>query len=180
MQENYAAKHYDENLVLQEMAPVFSWFRAHAAKDAVILPSPNDIRLSELIPVYTDSLVYYSEPFFCLSLIPEEETRYRMLAAYRLFALSAEEAAAHPYSWDGSIFLTSDTKRPAAFMKNAREKFASEYAGMGGKDGLTLAKKYRVDFIVGVRRKDDAVLRKLLDEGCKMVYDDAWYWVVKI
>lgn len=180
MQENHLRKHFDENLKLQEMAPVFSWLKAHAAKDMVILPSPNDIRLSELLPVYTNSFVYYSEPFFCLSLISDGETRFRMLASYRLFSFTREEAAAHPYSWDGSVFLTSDTKRAGEFMRSAKKKFASEYDGMRAKDALELAKRYTLNYIIGVRGKDDAALRMLLDKGCEKVYDDPYYWVVKI
>ena len=112
-------------MALQKVAPLLAWLSANTSTDDVVLPSPNDVRLSELIPIYAGSYVYYSEPFFCLSLIPALETRYRMLVSYRVFGLSPKEAEIHPYAWDGAIFLTSDTNRPKGYASAERQKMIS-------------------------------------------------------
>lgn len=179
MQVNYHRINFDENLKLQEMAGVLRWLDANASPDDVILPSPRDIRLSELIPVYTKSYVYYSEPFFCTSLIPADETRYRMLASYRLFGLTLEEAVAHPYSWDGAIFLTGDSNRTAEFMERERNELVSRYKAMLSDDGLRLARKFKADYIVAARGKDDGVIDGLLGAGLKLVYEDRHFSVLK-
>jgi hypothetical protein len=180
MQMNYHIQHLSENLDMQGMAGAFKWLNDNAPKDAVVLPSPNMIRLSEILPIYTNSYVYYSEPFFCLSLIPAEETRYRMLASYRLFDLTPAEAIVHPYSWDGAIFLTSDTNRDKSFVEAEKAKFDKEYDSMRDKDGLELAKKYKVDYILAVDKKDESVIKGLEASGYKKVYDDGRYSIIKV
>jgi len=161
------------------MAGLFDWLRGHAA-GAVVLPSPSDVTLSELIPVYTKSRVYYSEPFFCLSLIPASETRHRMVASYRLFDFTADRAAAHPYAWDGAIFLTSDTNRDKAYMARERRLFREAYSAALEKDALALAKRYRVDYVVAVNGMDGAVIQKLTKEGTRVAYADEYYTLLQV
>ncbi|MBN1526119.1 MAG: hypothetical protein JW919_00840 [Candidatus Omnitrophica bacterium] len=180
MQLNYHRHHFNDNLKLQQMAGAFRWLNANALPGDVILPSPNDIRLSELIPIYTKSYVYYSEPFFCLSLISAGETRYRMLAAYRLFGLTLDEAVSHPYSWDGAIFLTGDSNRTREFMETERKALVSRYKMMLSEDGLRLAKKYKVDYVVAVKGRDDDVIKDLLGAGFKTAYEDRYFSVIKV
>jgi hypothetical protein len=180
MQMNYHVQHLSENLDMQGMAGAFKWLKSNAAKDAVVLSSPNQARLSEILPIYTNSFVYYSEPFFCLSLIPAEETRYRMLASYRLFDFTPDQAKSYPYSWDGAIFLTSDTNREKSFIDNERAKLEIEYRAMLYKDPLELVRRYKVDYILAVDGRDAAVIDKLVGSGHKKVYDDGRYSIIKV
>jgi hypothetical protein len=115
-----------------------------------------------------------------MSLIPAEETRYRMLAAYRLFDLTPAQAKSHPYSWDGAIFLTSATNREKSFVEAERAKLDSEYRSMLDKDSLGLARRYKVDYVLAVDGKDGAVIKKLIDSGYKKVYDDGRYSIIKV
>lgn len=179
LQANYYRHHFGENLKLQELGPLLNWLNVNLSNDDVILPSPGDIRLSESIPIYTKSFVYYSEPFFCMSLIPAEETRYRMLASYRLFGFELKDAACHPYAWDGAIFLTNDTNRTWAFMEDQRRIFISEYTRMLGRDGLELAKRYKVDYIVAVKDRDEGTIERLVGAGARQVYKDKQFCVIE-
>ena len=180
VQSNYNVKNFDYNMRLQGLAGVFAWLKANTPPDAVVLPSPNDVTLSEELPVNTDNYVYYSEPFFCLSLASFDETRYRLLAAYRLFGYTQDDVARHPYSWDGGIFLTSATNRPASFVADEQKKLDREYASMRPADALRLARKYKVDYVIAVRGEDEAVIRSLAQKGYKRVYEDDRYAVIKV
>lgn len=180
VQMNYYTRHLEDALETQSMSGAFKWLRGNGSSDDVILPSPNYTKLSELLPIYTNGYVYYSEPFFCMSLIPSEETRYRMLATYRLFGFSLKEAVSHPYSWDGAIFLTSDSNRDKAYIDAEKAKLNDEYGHMLGLDGLDLVKKYRVDYIFAVNGRDDAVINKLTASGLKKVFDDGSYSILKV
>lgn len=180
MQISYYGSHFYENMEMQKMAGVFEWLKKNASPEDVILPSPRQVRLSELLPIYTNSYVYYSEPFFCMSLIPAEETRYRMLAAYRIFGLTSEEAKKHAYSWDGAVFLTNDSNRERSYVEGEKAKLDAEYKEMAGKDAVKLAGKYKVDYILAVDGKDSAVIKSLETRGFRKVYDDGNYSLIKV
>lgn len=179
MQMNYHRSHFQENLDMQKMAGAIEWLKDNTGSGDVVLPSPRCVRLSEILPIYTNNYVYYSEPFFCMSLIPSEETRYRMLASYRLFGLSLEDAMNHPYSWDGAIFLTSDTNRERTFVRNERIKLMEEYDAMLKGDGLKLANMYKVDYLLADDSADDEAIKQLMSRGLKKVFDDGRYSVIK-
>jgi hypothetical protein len=180
MQAKYCVKHFGCNMRLQKMAGVFNWLSKHTSPDDVILPSPNDVTLSEQIPIYTRNFVYYSEPFLCLSLASFDETRYRMLASYKLFGYTIDDAKRHPYAWDGAVFLTSDTNRDGSFVAAEKEKFEKEYSSMSAADGLKLARKYKVDYVLADDEKDGAVIKNLSESGFKKVYDDGRYSLIRV
>lgn len=179
VQINYSRTHFAGNLRSQEKAGALNWIRGNCSSEDVILPSPNDVELSELVPIYTKSYVYYSEPFFCLSLIPEDETSYRMAASYRLFGLTQEEAMRHPYAWDGAIFLTGDTNRPAGFTEDKRRRFNELYSRFASADGLTISKRYKVDYILASNESDRRTINELTAKGLELVYDDGKFSVIK-
>jgi hypothetical protein len=109
-----------------------------------------------------------------------QETRHRILAAYRLFGFFYEDARSHPYSWDGAIFLTSDTNREKSYLTGEKVKLMKEYQDILSKDGLMLVKKYKVDYILAVDKKDDTLIKRLTDSGHEKVYNDGRYSIIKI
>jgi hypothetical protein len=180
LQVNYSDKYFSSNLDMQKKAQLLSWIRTNLSHDDVVLPSPNDTRLSELIPIYTKSFVYYSEAFFIPALVSFDEARYRTLTSYRLFGFTPEDVLKHPYSLEGAVFIMNDSCRENGFKDKKKAEMARIYKDMLSEEGLVLVKKYKVDYVVTLKDKDDDAAKGLILSGGKMVYEDPYFSVIRL
>jgi len=137
----------------QRYAPVLAWLKQQTPLDSVVFA--NDT-LSELIPAYTHNNVYHSAyvPYYLYS---QKDFEYRFFLRLYFSGVTRDDVRAHlsDHRDETAFYLfglkyryTYTANCSACFPDEINENLATAYAEFLKEDFITLAKKYRLDYMV--------------------------------
>ena len=181
-QNNYYRANKEYFLEKQKAADVFKWLRENTHKSDVVLTDPYNDFGSHLtnyrfLLTYTNNFSYIAEPA-CM-LISEEETMYRILAAFIFLGYGDDDIRKY-ISISKRFYASAD---PAIWVNPLPESYykmlITRYYAMKKQKPVDMVKKFKVDYIL-IRNEAAAKLIEKYMNNLNIVYKDADYFVLKL